>query len=60
MKGNISRQEAVSMLPPLFLDVLPHHKVYLPTFLVFLDVINVPPGHGHVRSTGIKSRCFRL
>ncbi|KAF4563898.1 hypothetical protein EYR36_003142 [Pleurotus pulmonarius] len=25
--GNISRQEAVSMLPPLFLDVLPHHKV---------------------------------
>lgn len=27
--GNISRQEAVSMLPPLFLDVLPHHKVRL-------------------------------
>ncbi|KAL0958350.1 hypothetical protein HGRIS_000495 [Hohenbuehelia grisea] len=25
--GNISRQEAVSMIPPLFLDVLPHHKV---------------------------------
>ncbi|KAG6876664.1 hypothetical protein C0993_001409 [Termitomyces sp. T159_Od127] len=25
--GNISRQEAVSMLPPLFLDVEPHHKV---------------------------------
>ncbi|ETW75883.1 hypothetical protein HETIRDRAFT_436831 [Heterobasidion irregulare TC 32-1] len=25
--GNISRQEAVSMLPPLFLDVKPHHKV---------------------------------
>ncbi|KAG1737380.1 S-adenosyl-L-methionine-dependent methyltransferase [Suillus lakei] len=25
--GNISRQEAVSMLPPLFLDVQPHHKV---------------------------------
>ncbi|TFY62786.1 hypothetical protein EVG20_g6571 [Dentipellis fragilis] len=25
--GNVSRQEAVSMLPPLFLDVLPHHKV---------------------------------
>ncbi|KAH7882343.1 S-adenosyl-L-methionine-dependent methyltransferase [Phlebopus sp. FC_14] len=24
--GNISRQEAVSMLPPLFLDVQPHHK----------------------------------
>ncbi|EJD43344.1 S-adenosyl-L-methionine-dependent methyltransferase [Auricularia subglabra TFB-10046 SS5] len=25
--GNISRQEAVSMVPPLFLDVQPHHKV---------------------------------
>ncbi|KAF8198599.1 S-adenosyl-L-methionine-dependent methyltransferase [Pholiota molesta] len=24
--GNISRQEAVSMLPPLFLEVEPHHK----------------------------------
>lgn len=25
--GNISRQEAVSMIPPLFLDVQPHHTV---------------------------------
>lgn len=25
--GSISRQEAVSMVPPLFLDVQPHHKV---------------------------------
>ncbi|KIK97617.1 hypothetical protein PAXRUDRAFT_824777 [Paxillus rubicundulus Ve08.2h10] len=25
--GNISRQEAVSMLPPIFLGVQPHHKV---------------------------------
>ncbi|KLO09985.1 cytosine-5--methyltransferase [Schizopora paradoxa] len=25
--GNISRQEAVSMIPPLFLDVQPHHYV---------------------------------
>ncbi|EAU81513.1 tRNA (cytosine-5-)-methyltransferase [Coprinopsis cinerea okayama7 len=25
--GNISRQEGVSMIPPLFLDVEPHHKV---------------------------------
>ena len=25
--GNISRQEAVSMIPPLFLDVQPHHNV---------------------------------
>jgi 16S rRNA C967 or C1407 C5-methylase (RsmB/RsmF family) len=27
MKGNISRQEAVSMIPPLMLDVQPHHIV---------------------------------
>ena len=26
-QGNISRQEAVSMIPPLFLDVEPHHAV---------------------------------
>ncbi|XP_048224301.1 RNA cytosine C(5)-methyltransferase NSUN2 [Perognathus longimembris pacificus] len=25
--GNISRQEAVSMIPPLLLDVRPHHKI---------------------------------
>ena len=25
--GNISRQETVSMIPPLVLDVKPHHKV---------------------------------
>ena len=25
--GNISRQESVSMIPPLVLDVKPHHKV---------------------------------
>ncbi|KAK2166787.1 hypothetical protein LSH36_35g04062 [Paralvinella palmiformis] len=25
--GNISRQEAVSMIPPLIMDVQPHHKV---------------------------------
>jgi multisite-specific tRNA:(cytosine-C5)-methyltransferase len=28
VQGNISRQEAVSMLPPLFMDVEPHHKVF--------------------------------
>lgn len=27
--GGITRQEAVSMVPPLFLDVLPHHRVCL-------------------------------
>ena len=26
--GNISRQETVSMIPPLVLDVKPHHKVF--------------------------------
>ena len=26
-QGNISRQEAVSMLPPLLMDIKPHHKV---------------------------------
>jgi tRNA (cytosine34-C5)-methyltransferase len=25
--GNISRQEAVSMIPPLLLDIQPHHKI---------------------------------
>ncbi|XP_013780179.1 tRNA (cytosine(34)-C(5))-methyltransferase-like [Limulus polyphemus] len=25
--GNISRQEAVSMIPPLLLDIKPHHKI---------------------------------
>lgn len=25
--GNLSRQEAVSMIPPLLMDVEPHHKV---------------------------------
>lgn len=27
IQGNLSRQEAVSMIPPLLLDVKPHHKV---------------------------------
>jgi multisite-specific tRNA:(cytosine-C5)-methyltransferase len=33
VQGNISRQEAVSMLPPLFLDVQPHHRVGLVIYL---------------------------
>ena len=28
--GGITRQEAVSMVPPLFLDVQPHHRVGCP------------------------------
>jgi 16S rRNA C967 or C1407 C5-methylase (RsmB/RsmF family) len=31
--GSITRQEAVSMIPPLLLDVEPHHKVSLITHL---------------------------
>ena len=27
VQGNLSRQEAVSMIPPLFLNVEPHHRV---------------------------------
>lgn len=27
--GTISRQESVSMIPPLVLDIKSHHKVYL-------------------------------
>lgn len=27
-QGSISRQEAVSMIPPMLMDVKPHHKVY--------------------------------
>lgn len=27
LQGNISRQEAVSMIPPLLLKIEPHHKV---------------------------------
>lgn len=41
--GNISRQEAVSMIPPLVLDVKPHHKVRLinQKVIVHLDVCAV-------------------
>jgi len=31
--GGITRQEAVSMAPPLFLDIQPHHKVPPPPVL---------------------------
>ncbi len=41
--GVISRQEAVSMLPPLFLDVQPHHKVLgIFFFLNFKDCCASP------------------
>ena len=31
-QGNISRQEGVSILPPLFLEVEPHHMVSMSLF----------------------------
>lgn len=49
--GNITRQEAVSMIPPLLLDIQPHHKV--------LDMCAAPGSktaqvmemlHGHVNT----------
>ena len=36
IKGGISRQEAVSMIPPLVLDVEPHHKVFRPKYCTSL------------------------
>jgi hypothetical protein len=37
--GSITRQEAVSMIPPLFLDVKPHHYVRSPLLLpISIDV----------------------
>ena len=27
LQGNITRQEAVSMIPPLLMDIHPHHRV---------------------------------
>lgn len=40
MQGNFSRQEAVSMIPPLLLDVQPYHYVMnnLQTFLILFDI----------------------
>ena len=35
--GNITRQEAVSMVPPLALNVQPHHKCKL--FIIFIHVV---------------------
>lgn len=42
--GSISRQEAVSMVPPLFLDVQPHHAV--------LDMCAGERGWGEVAGVG--------
>ncbi|CAF0992223.1 unnamed protein product, partial [Didymodactylos carnosus] len=46
--GNISRQEAVSMIPPLVLGIEPHHKVikrkyfnYTSTLFILLDYLQV-------------------
>lgn len=53
-KGNVSRQEAVSMLPPLFLDVEPHHKVCGNIAFIAPGVKLCLIGHGHVCGAGIK------
>ena len=37
-QGYITRQEAVSMIPPLLLDVKPHHKVGVFLFVTVLRV----------------------
>ena len=34
--GSITRQEAVSMVPPLFLGVEPHHRVCAPYAILVL------------------------
>lgn len=63
--GSITRQEAVSMVPPLFLGVEPHHRVKLPastgSYLLqqhqklqvhcSAQVMRVPADPRHVRCT---------
>lgn len=39
LQGNISRQEAVSMIPPLLLKIEPNHKVKVLTSLKVQTVI---------------------
>ena len=41
VKGNITRQEAVSMIPPLLLDVKPNHNVSLNLHHILLHNSNV-------------------
>jgi len=41
IQGNISRQESVSMLPPLFLEVEPHHMVSTSPFSCLLPGFKV-------------------
>lgn len=53
LQGNISRQEAVSMLPPLFLDVEPHHKVHCLPSGPPISLLT-PSGHGYVRCPRIQ------
>jgi hypothetical protein len=50
-QGNINRQEAVSMIPPLLLDVQPHHVVRMLRFCRDISVNRGYdlPGIGYVR-----------
>ena len=38
VQGNLSRQEAVSMIPPLLIDIEPHHKVGKLWYIVWYDM----------------------
>jgi multisite-specific tRNA:(cytosine-C5)-methyltransferase len=56
-QGNITRQEAVSMLPPLFLDVEPHHVVLdmcaapgSKVRFIWLVAINLPVYNTHTHA----------
>ena len=55
-QGNISRQEAVSMLPPLFLDVEPHHKVLYLRLLTYMLILGETLGYGYVCSPWVQSK----
>ena len=67
VQGNITRQEAVSMIPPLLLDVQPHHKVLYSFVLWFhLCVLALHEIHSqefllllrHRRSDWLSQRCI--
>ncbi|XP_064640882.1 RNA cytosine-C(5)-methyltransferase NSUN2-like [Lineus longissimus] len=69
--GNISRQEAVSMIPPLFMDIKPHHKILdmcaapgsktaqLIEYLHQDENINIPEGYVVANDVDNK-RCYLM
>ena len=52
VRGAISRQEAVSMIPPMFLGVEPQHKVLHTSCSPHSNRANTALGAGHVRGSG--------